>query len=51
MATKEAADTVDLHKKINGRSFTIGWLLESLRNNDEEYKKIHGNRAVKEVIF
>jgi hypothetical protein len=42
-------DTVDLNRKIENRSYTTGWLLESLRANDEIYKKLHGNRAVKEV--
>jgi thiamine kinase-like enzyme len=43
------ADTVDLNHQIEGRSFTVGWLLESLRTNDQIYKSLHGDRAVKEV--
>uniref|UniRef100_A0A914YCP2 CHK kinase-like domain-containing protein n=1 Tax=Panagrolaimus superbus TaxID=310955 RepID=A0A914YCP2_9BILA len=43
-------DGVDLAKKIIfGHSFNIGWLLKSLRENDLAYKKLHGNRGVKNV--
>ena len=43
-----------LKKRVNGdlldgHSFTIGFLIESLRINDEEYKRLHGNRPVKNV--
>ena len=42
-------DSVDGQQKINGHEFTIEWLLKSLRENDETFKKLHGGRGVKEV--
>ena len=42
-------DVVDHSQTICGHNFTIGWLLNSLRENDEEFKVKHGNRAVKDV--
>ena len=44
-------DVFDEWKRIDGHSFTAGFLVESLRSNDEEYKKLHGNRPVKDVGF
>lgn len=44
-------NTVDLNKKIQESSFTVGWLLESLRTYDELYIKLHGKREVKKVNF
>ncbi|KAE9548588.1 hypothetical protein FO519_008198 [Halicephalobus sp. NKZ332] len=38
-----------LEEKLCGKSFTAGWLLESLRTNDEEFKRLHGNRKVKNI--
>uniref|UniRef100_A0AC35F1Q0 Uncharacterized protein n=1 Tax=Panagrolaimus sp. PS1159 TaxID=55785 RepID=A0AC35F1Q0_9BILA len=46
---KFVADTVDLNHRIEGRTFTVGWLLDSLRANDQVYKNLHCDRAVKEV--
>jgi thiamine kinase-like enzyme len=42
-------DKVNLNEGINGHSITIGWLLDSLRQNDKVYQKLHGKRSVKEV--
>ena len=44
-------DVVDHSKPIEGHSFTVGWLLDSLRKNDKTYSKLHGNRAVKDVSY
>jgi hypothetical protein len=44
------ADIVNLDESINGHTITIGWLLESLRENDKTFQKLHGHRSVKEVI-
>lgn len=41
----------DSLKSINGHSINFGWLLESLRQNDKTFKKIHGQRKIKEVSF
>ena len=31
-------------------SFTVNWLLQSLRENDKEFQKLHGSKNVKNVI-
>ena len=49
LTKKIVGDVFDEWKKLDGHSFTIGFLIESLRTNDEEYKKLHGNRPVKDV--
>ena len=36
-------------QKLCGKTYTAGWILDSLRSNDEEYKRLHGNRKVKRV--
>uniref|UniRef100_A0A914QIX0 CHK kinase-like domain-containing protein n=1 Tax=Panagrolaimus davidi TaxID=227884 RepID=A0A914QIX0_9BILA len=48
-AVKIIEDVVDHSKPINGHSFTIGWLLNSLRENDSRYQKLHGHRSVKDI--
>uniref|UniRef100_A0AC35FCD1 Uncharacterized protein n=1 Tax=Panagrolaimus sp. PS1159 TaxID=55785 RepID=A0AC35FCD1_9BILA len=48
-AAKEIHDVVDVSKSIYGTSFTVEWLLDSLRKNDKIYQKLHGDKAVKEV--
>lgn len=42
-------DMFDEWKRLDKHSFTIGFLIESLRTNDDEYKRSHGNRPVKDV--
>uniref|UniRef100_A0A914Z4L3 CHK kinase-like domain-containing protein n=1 Tax=Panagrolaimus superbus TaxID=310955 RepID=A0A914Z4L3_9BILA len=42
-------DMVNHSKLIHGHSFTIGWLLNSLRENDDIYKKLYSNRPVKDI--
>jgi len=44
-----AGDVFDEWKSLYGYTFTVGFLIESLRTNDEEYKRLHGNRPVKDV--
>uniref|UniRef100_A0A914QRJ9 CHK kinase-like domain-containing protein n=1 Tax=Panagrolaimus davidi TaxID=227884 RepID=A0A914QRJ9_9BILA len=46
---KEICDVVDISKSIFGTSFTVEWLLDSLRQNDKVYQNLHGDRAVKDV--
>uniref|UniRef100_A0A914P028 Uncharacterized protein n=1 Tax=Panagrolaimus davidi TaxID=227884 RepID=A0A914P028_9BILA len=46
-----AEDIVNLNESINGHTITIGWLLESLRENDKTFQKLHGHRSVKEVTW
>uniref|UniRef100_A0A914Z523 CHK kinase-like domain-containing protein n=1 Tax=Panagrolaimus superbus TaxID=310955 RepID=A0A914Z523_9BILA len=41
-------DIIDGKESIGGSSFTFEWLLKSLRENDKEFQKIHGGRAIKE---
>jgi hypothetical protein len=48
---KDISDTVDLKKPIYGKTLTVEWLLDSLRENDKIYQKLHGDRAVKDVSF
>ncbi|KAE9549641.1 hypothetical protein FO519_007148 [Halicephalobus sp. NKZ332] len=42
-------DVFDEWKRLDVYCFTVGFLVESLRTNDEEYKKNHGNRPIKDV--
>uniref|UniRef100_A0AC35FCS5 CHK kinase-like domain-containing protein n=1 Tax=Panagrolaimus sp. PS1159 TaxID=55785 RepID=A0AC35FCS5_9BILA len=49
MATNVEKDIVDLSKPINGHSFTNGWLLDSLRANDDTFIELHGKRSVKDI--
>lgn len=49
LAKRVVGDLFDEWKRLSGHSFTAGFLIESLRSNDEEYKKLHGNRPVKDV--
>uniref|UniRef100_A0AC35FV69 CHK kinase-like domain-containing protein n=1 Tax=Panagrolaimus sp. PS1159 TaxID=55785 RepID=A0AC35FV69_9BILA len=43
-------DTFDPSKKLHPRhSFTLKWLLESLRENDEIYQHLHGFKPVKDI--
>ena len=44
-------DAFDEWKTFDGHMFTMGFLIESLRANDKEYKKLHGSRPVKDVSF
>ena len=44
-------DVVDVKQSIHDHTITIEWLLDSLRENDEEFRKLHGNRPVKNVSF
>uniref|UniRef100_A0A914YD61 Uncharacterized protein n=1 Tax=Panagrolaimus superbus TaxID=310955 RepID=A0A914YD61_9BILA len=46
---KTCADNVDGEKLIDGCSFTVKWLLESLRKNDKEFQQKFGNKNVKKV--
>lgn len=39
------------NEKLCGKSYTAGWLLDSLRGNDEEFKRLHGNRKIERVCF
>uniref|UniRef100_A0A914YEM6 Uncharacterized protein n=1 Tax=Panagrolaimus superbus TaxID=310955 RepID=A0A914YEM6_9BILA len=41
------ADVVDLTQSISGHTITVGWLLESLRENDKIFQTLHGQRFVK----
>uniref|UniRef100_A0AC34FLF5 CHK kinase-like domain-containing protein n=1 Tax=Panagrolaimus sp. ES5 TaxID=591445 RepID=A0AC34FLF5_9BILA len=50
MAAKCGKDDLNVSNKITElHSFTIEWLLESLRNNDETFKQFHGGKCVTEV--
>uniref|UniRef100_A0A914R006 CHK kinase-like domain-containing protein n=1 Tax=Panagrolaimus davidi TaxID=227884 RepID=A0A914R006_9BILA len=49
MKNNEYGDIVNLEESISGHSFTIGWLLDSLRKNDKIYQSLHGKRPVKTV--
>ena len=49
LTKKIPGDIFDEWKSLYGYTFTVGFLVESLRTNDEEYKKLHGNRPVKDV--
>ena len=51
MAAVKVNDIVDVSKSINGHSFTIEWLLDSLRTHDKTFIKLFGNRPVKDVSF
>uniref|UniRef100_A0AC34FTL5 CHK kinase-like domain-containing protein n=1 Tax=Panagrolaimus sp. ES5 TaxID=591445 RepID=A0AC34FTL5_9BILA len=48
-STSSANDVVDVSKPIDGHTFSIGWLLDSLRSNDKTYQKLLGDKAVKDV--
>ncbi|KAE9550659.1 hypothetical protein FO519_006135 [Halicephalobus sp. NKZ332] len=49
LTKRVAGDEFDEWKKLDGHSFTIGFLIESLRTNDEEYIKLYGSRPVKDA--
>ena len=36
-------------ERLGGHSFTAGFVVESLRTNDEVYKKLHGDRPIRDV--
>jgi hypothetical protein len=42
-------DIVNGKELIGGHSFTVEWLLKSLRKNDKEFQQKYGNRSVKAV--
>uniref|UniRef100_A0AC34RJE7 CHK kinase-like domain-containing protein n=1 Tax=Panagrolaimus sp. JU765 TaxID=591449 RepID=A0AC34RJE7_9BILA len=42
-------DSVDVSKKLGKTNFTAGFLLESLRENDEKFKKLHGDKSVIDI--
>ncbi|KAE9545890.1 hypothetical protein FO519_010898, partial [Halicephalobus sp. NKZ332] len=48
LTKKVAEDSFDEWKRLAGHSFTAGFVIESLRTNDELYKKLHENRPVKD---
>ena len=48
---KIEGETVDYSKSLNGTSYTAGWVLDSLRKNDDVYIKEFGSRKVKDVSF
>uniref|UniRef100_A0A914YN34 Uncharacterized protein n=1 Tax=Panagrolaimus superbus TaxID=310955 RepID=A0A914YN34_9BILA len=49
MVITKTLDTFDSTKKLAGHSFTSGWLLNSLRENDKLYSQLFGNRLVKDI--
>ena len=51
LTKKVKGDVFDDWMRLAGHSFTAGFVIESLRNNDEVYKKLHGDRPVKDVSF
>ena len=51
LTKKVPGDLFDEWKRLAGHSFTAGFVVESLRANDEVYKKLHGDRPVKDVGF
>uniref|UniRef100_A0AC34QF80 CHK kinase-like domain-containing protein n=1 Tax=Panagrolaimus sp. JU765 TaxID=591449 RepID=A0AC34QF80_9BILA len=44
-------ETVDLNKKINNSSFTVGWVVDSLRNHDKVFIEKHGARKIKDLTW
>ena len=51
LTKKVKGDVFDEWKRLAGHSFTAGFVIESLRNNDVVYKKLHGERPIKDVSF
>ena len=49
VASKIIPDVVDASETLNGSSYTIGWLVDSLRNNDAIFQDLHGDRPIKDV--
>ena len=51
LTKKVPGDLFDEWKRLAGHSFTAGFVIESLRTNDTVYKKLHGDRPIKDVSF
>ena len=51
LTKKIAGDLFDEWKTLCGHSFTAGFVVESLRTNDEVYIELHKNRTIKDVSF
>lgn len=51
LTKKIVGDSFDEWKRLAGHSFTAGFVIESLRSNDEVYKELHQNKPVKDVSF
>ena len=51
LTKKVAGDVFDEWKTLSGHTFTAGFVVQSLRSNDEVYKKLHGDRPVKDVSY
>jgi len=49
LTKKIVGDSFDEWKRLAGHSFTAGFVIESLRSNDEVYKELHQNKPVKDV--
>lgn len=47
--SRVAGESVDHSKALNDSIYTVGWLLDSLRNNDLTYREKFGSRKVKDV--
>uniref|UniRef100_A0A914XZ64 Uncharacterized protein n=1 Tax=Panagrolaimus superbus TaxID=310955 RepID=A0A914XZ64_9BILA len=39
-------DTIDYNLPLGAHTFTIGWIIKSLRENDKTFIKLHGNRGI-----
>ena len=49
LTKKVNGDLFDEWKQLAGHTFTAGFVVESLRTNDEVYIKLHKDRPVKDV--
>ena len=49
LTKKVDGDLFDEWKQLAGHTFTAGFVVESLRSNDEVYIKLHKDRPVKDV--
>ena len=49
LTKRVAGDVFDEWKTLGGHTFTVGFIIETLRSKDEVYRKLYGDRPIKDV--
>lgn len=42
---------IDMNESIQGKGFTVGWVIDSLMKYDQEFINNYGKRQIKKVNF